>query len=108
MKLHGRALEQMAGAYALGTLSDRARRRFELLLLRDVGIRRALQLWEQRLSALTPDIPSVRPPDQGWAHIENRLQQRQPRRAKSPLRWLLAAALLVGIALAAVWWRVRR
>jgi anti-sigma-K factor RskA len=108
MKLQGRALEQIAGAYALGTLSRGARRRFESLLLRDIDARRAWQQWEQRLSVFTPDIPTVRPPDGGWASIESRLQQKRPRRARSPLRWLLAAALLVGVALAAVWWKVRQ
>jgi anti-sigma-K factor RskA len=106
MKLQGRALEQMAGAYALGTLSSRARRRFESLLLQDIHIRRTWQQWEQRLSEFTVDIPTVRPPDRAWAVIEKRLDQKPPRRAKPPLRWLLATALIAGIAVL-VWWKVR-
>jgi anti-sigma-K factor RskA len=106
MKLQGRALEQMAGAYALGALSARARRRFESLLLRDIQIRRAWQRWEQRLSGFTADIPPVRPPDRSWAAIEKRLDQKPPRRARLPQRWLLAAALIAGIAVL-IWWKVR-
>lgn len=107
MRLQGRTLDQVAGAYALGTLSPRARRRFESLLLRDIHIRRAWQQWEQRLSEFTADIPPVRPSDRAWAAIEKRLQQKQAPREKSQLRWLLAAALIVGIALVALWWKVR-
>jgi anti-sigma-K factor RskA len=107
MRLQGRALQQMAGAYALGTLSPRARRRFESLLLRDIQIRRAWQQWEQRLWEFTPDIPPVRPSDNTWAAIEKRLQQKELPRAKSPLRWLLAAALIVGIACLTLWWKLR-
>jgi anti-sigma-K factor RskA len=108
MKLQGRLLEQVAGAYALGTLSSRARRRFESLLLRDVDTRRAWQQWEQRLSQFTPDIPPVRPPDHAWPSIEKQLQQKSPPRAAPQLRWLLAAVLVVGIVFVVVWREVRR
>lgn len=107
MRLQGRALEQVAGAYALGTLSPRTRRRFESLLLRDIRIRRTWQQWEERLSEFTADIPPVRPPDRAWASIEKRLEQKPPARAKSQLRWLVATALMVAIALVLVWTKVR-
>jgi len=106
MKLQGRALEQVAAAYALGTLSSRARRRFECLLQRDIQIRRAWQQWEQRLSEFTADIPPVRPPDRAWADIEKKLGRKPPRRTGNPLRWLLAAALIAAISVL-VWWNVR-
>jgi len=109
MKPEGRALDQLAAAYALGALSPAATRRFEALLQRDIDVRRAWQRWEQHLSALTPDIPTVRPPDDGWTRIETRLRQKTAPRAKSsPLRWLLAAALIAGAAFVAMWWAVRR
>ncbi|MEO8315036.1 MAG: hypothetical protein ABI645_09600 [Pseudomonadota bacterium] len=107
MKLQERALQLVAGAYALGTLSPRSRRRFEALLTRDIVARRAWQQWEQRLSALAPDLPPVRPPDKTWQAIEQRLEQQSPPQAKSPLRWLLAAALVVGIACVVVWRKLR-
>jgi DNA-directed RNA polymerase specialized sigma24 family protein len=103
--LQRRALEHVAGAYALGTLNPRARRRFRSLMLQDIEIRRSWQQWEQRLSALTPDLPPVRPPDKAWTAIEHRLAHRPPRAA--PRRWLLGCVLVVGIALALVWLKVR-
>jgi anti-sigma-K factor RskA len=107
MKLQGRALQQMAGAYALGTLSPRARRRFESLMLRDIHIRRACQQWEQRLAEFTADIPPVRPPDRAWSDIEKRLDQKPPQRARRPQRWLLGAAMITALAIL-LWWKFRR
>lgn len=107
MNLQGRTLDHMAGAYALGTLSPRAQRRFEALMTRDIAVRRAWQQWEQKLAALSPDIPPVRPADKAWQAIEKRIEQKSPPRAKSQLRWLLAAALVAGIAFAMVWRKVR-
>lgn len=82
-------LEQLAGAYALGSLTLRASRRFEALMAYDIAARRAWQRWEERLAAFTLDIPAVRPPDHAWARIAQRIAP-QPR-AWSPLRWLMAA-----------------
>lgn len=107
MRLQGQRLEQVAGAYALGSLSPRARRRFEALMMRDIAARRAWQQWEQRLSALTPDIPSVRPPDGSWSAIEQRLARKPSPRGNFPGRWLLAAVLVVGIAVFVMWRKVR-
>ena len=107
MKLQGRALDHVAAAYALGTLNLRARRRFEALLLQDITARRAWQQWEARLSALTPDIPPVRPPDHAWAAIEKRVDPKPAPRARSQIRWLLVAAVVAAITLVMVWRKVR-
>jgi anti-sigma-K factor RskA len=107
MKLQGRTLEQVAAAYALGTLSRGACRRFESLLMRDITARRAWQQWEERLSRLTPDIPPVRPPDNGWPTIEKHLEQRPSPRGRARIPWLLAAALVVGVAFVLVWTKIR-
>ena len=45
MKLQGQKLESVAGAYVLGTLPVRARRRFEKLLREDVNVRRSYTTW---------------------------------------------------------------
>jgi anti-sigma-K factor RskA len=107
MRLAGRQLEQVAGAYALGSLSPRARRRFEALMARDVAARRAWQQWEARLSEIAPDIPPVRPPASTWPAIEQRLAGKSSSRVKHPGRWLFAAALVVGIAVFVMWRKVR-
>jgi anti-sigma-K factor RskA len=104
MKLQGRALQQVAGAYALGSLAPRARRRFEALLERDLMARRAWQQWEERLSGLARDLPPVRPPEAAWLSIAQRVEP-APRRAQSSRRWLLLAALVIGIAVLLLWRR---
>jgi DNA-directed RNA polymerase specialized sigma24 family protein len=101
------ALGYAAAAHALGTLSPRARRRFRALLMRDIAARRAWQQWEQRLSTLTPDIPTVRPPDNAWGAIEKRVDPKTPARARAQVRWLLAAVVIAAIALVLVWRKVR-
>jgi anti-sigma-K factor RskA len=104
MKLQGQALQQVAAAYALGSLGPRARRRFEALLARDLMARRAWQQWEERLAVLGQDLPPVRPPDTSWQAIESRLGQKPPPRAWTR-RWTLLAALVLAAAVALVWTR---
>jgi DNA-directed RNA polymerase specialized sigma24 family protein len=99
-----RLLEQIAGAYALGTLTLRTSRRFESLMTHDINARRAWQRWEERLAPFSLDIPAVRPPDDAWAAIVRRIEGPAPR-AKSPRRWIIAAALLLAAAIAIVWMR---
>jgi DNA-directed RNA polymerase specialized sigma24 family protein len=105
-KPQNRALDYVAAAYALGTLGLRARRRFKAMVMRDIAARRAWQQWEQRLSTLTPDIPTVRPPDNAWGAIEKRVHPKTPVRTRSQLRWLLAAVVIAAIALMLVWRKV--
>jgi DNA-directed RNA polymerase specialized sigma24 family protein len=106
-KPQNRTLDYVAAAYALGTLGLRTRRRFKALLMRDIAARRAWQQWEQRLSTLTPDIPTVRPPDNAWRAIEKRVDPKTPPRTRSPMRWLLAAVVIAAIALVLAWRKVR-
>jgi anti-sigma-K factor RskA len=96
MRPQGNVLQQMAGAYAVGSLSPRARRRFEAMLERDVLARRAWLQWEERLSALVPELPPVRPADRTWSAIEQRLVQKPKSRSRST-SWVLVAALLLAI-----------
>jgi anti-sigma-K factor RskA len=101
MRLQGRALDSVAGAYALGTLSGRARRRFESLL-RDMAARRCWQQWDERLTALATDLPPVRPPDAAWSQIEARITPAPRSGWMSPRRWALIAALVLGFAVVVV------
>ncbi|HXC60604.1 MAG TPA: hypothetical protein VN645_14910, partial [Steroidobacteraceae bacterium] len=99
MKLEGRALDYIAGAYVLGTLPLRARRRFESLLRQDLSVRRIWLQWEDRLSGLAADVPAVRPSDATRSAILARVQPRAARRQIGPRRWALAAALVLAAAL---------
>ncbi len=107
VNLQGRALAYVAGAYALGTLSSRARRRFETLLQSDLAARRCLQQWDERLAGLAPSLPPVRPPDAAWAQIAARIAPARRSTLLSPQRWALLAALVL-LALVVVLIRNRR
>jgi anti-sigma-K factor RskA len=99
MKLQKQALEYVAGAYVLGTLPVRARRRFEALLREDLGVRRVWLQWEERLAGLAATVPAVQPNAKTLPAILARVQ---PRAQHSPRttarRWALAAALVLGVA----------
>lgn len=99
MKLAGKALDYVAGAYVLGTLPLRTRRRFESLLRQDVSARRAWLQWEERLAGLAADVPPVRPADATLPTILARVQPRAARGRIGPRRWALVAALVLGVAL---------
>ncbi len=98
MRPQGRVLQQLAGAYAVGALSARTRRRFEALLERDLAARRAWHQWEERLSDLVPPLPPVRPSGETWQRIESRVEPKQQPRKRMAYRWVLIATLLLGVA----------
>ncbi|MBO0754380.1 MAG: anti-sigma factor [Bradyrhizobiaceae bacterium] len=73
--------DRLAAEYALGTLSGRARRRFERLLSGDRDLRNVVEGWELRLSGLAESVPAVEPPAHVWEEID-----RQIARAAAPRR----------------------
>jgi anti-sigma-K factor RskA len=103
MNLHGRALEYVAGAYVLGTLSPRACRRFEALMKQNITARRAWQQWEERLSGLALNVPPVRPHDRTLPNILARVQKhaQRPKRFTQG-RWALVAAIVLALAVALI------
>jgi len=92
------ALDYIAGAYVAGTLSLRARRRFQSLLREDLRARRALQHWEQLLASLAADVPPARPPDSTLPAILARIQPHAARGRIGPRRWALVTALVLAAA----------
>jgi anti-sigma-K factor RskA len=108
LRLRGAALEQIAAAYVLGSLSQRVCRRFESLLQQDVLARRACQHWEQQLAGLALDLPSVRPPEYAWQTLLDRVQQPAAGRGPRLHRWVWVAALLAAVVVAAYWLRLTR
>jgi anti-sigma-K factor RskA len=95
MKLQGQKLESVAGAYVLGTLPLRARRRFEKLLREDVNARRAWLQWEERLSGLGEPAAPVRPAAGTLQAILVRIGAGGARHGVVARRWAVAAALLL-------------
>ena len=102
--------DKLAAEYVLGTLSARARRRFEIYLRGNPQLRRAVAEWETRLAPLTGVLPAVEPPARVWQAIKTRLQIGRKAqtgfwenlsfwRVSSFASGLLALALLVFVAL---------
>jgi anti-sigma-K factor RskA len=101
--------DKLAAEYVLGTMSARARRRFEFHLRSNPQLRRAVTQWEARLSPLTDALPAIEPPARVWQAIKARLKIGQSARrgfwenlsfwrVSSFASGLLALALIVFVA----------
>ncbi len=65
----------LASQYVLGTLSSRAKRRMESLLLHDAEWEREVFQWQSHLEQLHMRIDEVRPPDRVWAGVRSQLDK---------------------------------
>lgn len=100
----GRAL--LAAEYVLGTMTGKARARFELWLRSDPGLRREVASWQERLDPLSGTATELEPSDRVWRGIEARIAPRAAPRESwfgslafwrgSSIASALAAALLFG------------
>lgn len=97
-------VDRLASAYVLGTLSPRARRRFERLRRDRPDVQLVVAEWESRLNRLAASVPPVPPSPRVWQAIER--QTRPPARddrAPARGRWWLPVGLGAGgLALGAV------
>jgi anti-sigma-K factor RskA len=81
MKLeNGKLRERLAAEYVLGTMSPRARRRFDTLLKQMPALRRAVTEWESRLLPLAGVLPEIQPPARVWTAIKARIHGNRPPR----------------------------
>jgi anti-sigma-K factor RskA len=92
-------LEQLAGAYVLGTLRGRGRARFERLCQQSDGARAAVHRWEDRFMPLLGGLKPVAPGSLVWERIAERIRNRvaPARRRAPPWRWALAGALALSL-----------
>ncbi len=97
--LRPQLLEQLAGAYALGTLRGPARARFGRLCQHNSAASAAVQRWEDRLIYLLPVVAPVAPSPQVWARIAQRIQSRpvDSKRGTGWWRWMAAGALALSL-----------
>jgi anti-sigma-K factor RskA len=99
-------LASLADEYVVGTLTGRARRRFDRLLVTSALARTAVQRAEDRLLGLGELLPAVQPSPATWTAIERRVfaaDLQSVRRAPS-MGWRLAlAAAIVGLAIGLGW-----
>ncbi|MFP5394395.1 MAG: anti-sigma factor domain-containing protein [Gammaproteobacteria bacterium] len=68
-----RLRDQLAAAYALGTLRGGARRRLQTLMRDDAALRQNVAEWTERLAAMAQLPAPVTPPARVWNGIEQRL-----------------------------------
>ncbi|MGP9831943.1 anti-sigma factor [Marinobacter sp. NSM] len=73
MKKTPERIESLAAEYVLGSLTGRARQRFERWMMQSMQVRQEVWFWEERLGQLTRAVPSVNPAPSVWAEIEQRL-----------------------------------
>ncbi|MEO8003920.1 MAG: anti-sigma factor [Betaproteobacteria bacterium] len=99
--------DKLAAGYVLGTMSARARRRFEIYLRGNPPLRRSVTQWEARLCPLAEALPPVQPPAHVWTAIAKRLKlvpASRPGFWNSLSFWRMAslACAVVAVALVAV------
>lgn len=66
---NAQTVEQLAGAYVLGTLQGRARNRFEAVMRRQPALLAAVDSWTQRLAPLHAALPAQAPSAALWGRI---------------------------------------
>jgi anti-sigma-K factor RskA len=102
-------LDRLSREYALGTLSGRARRRFERLLVEAPLAARVVARWQQRFDVLAAGVPPVQPREHVWQALQQRLfaapeaprwwSRLQALWAPRVLGGVLAGVLVAGVAL---------
>ena len=71
-------MEAQAAEYVLGTLDAEARERFRERLTDEPSLRRTVEAWEERLSALSVGETSIEPPTELWDKISSTLDASPP------------------------------
>jgi len=97
-------LDRLAREYALGTMTGRAKRRFEKLLRDAPPAMHAVAAWQERFSVLAAGVPAMQPREQVWSGLEQRLFTPAKTAARGPLQWLwdLLSVRTLGSALAGI------
>ena len=85
-------LDRLAAEYVFGSLSSRARRRFERLRQRLPAAEKAVLEWERRLMPLSGSVPSEPPPARVWDTIDERTSGGKRRASTGPWGWWLRPA----------------
>jgi anti-sigma-K factor RskA len=112
-------IDALAAEFVLGTLSGRARRRFERWRSSEWHVERRVQAWEERLAGLALRLSPMRPSPHVWAQIEKRIgataapghrpaRTAPPVQTRAPIWRSLAAAAAVVVVLVGGFtaWRV--
>lgn len=111
---NAQTVEQLAGAYVLGTLQGRARNRFEAVMRRQPALLAAVDSWTQRLAPLHAALPAQAPSADLWSRIAKTTGTAPMPAAAHKQSWwqrlltpvpmgALAMGLVVGALAPAVW-----
>jgi len=73
MRLSAQARDLIAAEYVLGTLSGKARDRFENMLHYDADLRYLVDEWSDRLGVMGGNITPISPPPRVWRSLASRL-----------------------------------
>lgn len=93
-------LDRLARAFALGTLSAAAHRRFTAVLKTSHEARRSVDAWHERYNQLAISIPSMQPTKAVWQAIRQRTGAALPPRTRA--WWVLAWGATLGAAFGAL------
>jgi anti-sigma-K factor RskA len=80
-------LDRLAREYVLGTLTGRARRRFERVLAQTPAAHQAVAGWQARFSVLAAGVPPLQPREAAWQGLERRLFAPAPAPAPAAGGW---------------------
>ena len=96
-------IDALAAEYVLGTLSGRARRRFERWRSKEWHVERRVQAWEERLSGLALRLSPMRPSPHVWSQIEKRIGPAGARTSTPPTQRVAPwQAIAASVALLAI------
>lgn len=103
---HPELLDRLAASYALGTLRNGARRRFETLARERAPVRAAALMWQSRLVSVNELQAPAQAPAAVWTRVHNLVRADQERQAMEAVRqpvpgpapggWLRSLALWRG------------
>lgn len=97
-------VQRLASEYVLGTLTGRARRRFESWMRDSYHVRSAVWHWERQLSPLAQSANSVQPRPRVWDQVQERTGAKaaaQAEREMTRVRWFERLGLWRGFSLVA-------
>lgn len=111
---HPQTVEALAASYVMGSMSARARRRFEQVMARRPDVAQAVSSWAERAMPLALSLPAQPLPADSWARLAGTLGLSAAAPAAPSVtwwrRWLapipagaLAMGLVLGVTLPTVW-----
>lgn len=102
-------LEPLVGRYVVGTMSRRARRRFDALFEEHESVRASVYRLERTLLPMTWSLPDVKPSELVWRRIARDIgfgkTPAEPKRRGTLMPLLAAGLALAVLATSLGWWR---